>query len=172
MVADLAPGYAADRNIGNLLTAILAASASSRQPQALQGLVKQPTEYVVGCLRALGVTPVELTPEPDGSCYADFEGMGQVLFDPPSVGGWPQNCVLALRLRPRWPAGSSPTVWPAEPTSRRCPTRPRPIASMPRPQLLTVPRWASATAGALQRSAADPPTLVTLALVSPEYVSN
>jgi hypothetical protein len=38
--------------------------------------------------------------------------------------------------------------------------------------LLSVPHWGAATAGALQRSAADPTTLVTLALVSPEFVNN
>ena len=39
-------------------------------------------------------------------------------------------------------------------------------------EMLTVSNWSATTASALRRAASDPPTLVTLALVSPEYVSN
>jgi hypothetical protein len=38
--------------------------------------------------------------------------------------------------------------------------------------MLTISEWSAGTAAVLQRAAGDPPTLVTLALVSPEYVSN
>ena len=169
VVADLAPGYAADRNIGNLLTAILQ-HPQFTQPQALQGLVKQPTEYIVGCLRALGVTPVELTRSPT-ELLRDFEGMGQVLFDPPSVGGWPQNSywLSASAALARWEfAHGLARRADISPVSDASPADRVDAAAA----LLTVPRWGAATAGALQRSAADPPTLVTLALVSPEFVSN
>ena len=52
--SDLAPAYAADRNIANLFQAIVT------HPDFLSagtgdGLIKQPVEYVVGALRALGI---------------------------------------------------------------------------------------------------------------------
>ncbi len=90
VVADLAPGYATDRNLGNLLTAIFQ-HPEFTQAQSLQGLIKQPTEYVVGTLRALGVTSNELQTRRPAELVSVFANLGQVLFDPPSVGGWPQN---------------------------------------------------------------------------------
>jgi len=169
VVSDLAPGYAADRNIGNLLSAIFR-HPQFTQPQALQGLVKQPTEYIVGSLRALGVTAADLGKRPALLTQA-FAGMGQVLFDPPSVGGWPQNSywLSASAALTRWEFAHRLTrqadisvVSDASPADRVDAAA----------ALLTVPRWSAATAGALQRAAGDPPTLVTLALVSPEFVNN
>ena len=169
VVADLAPAYSADRNIGNLLTAIF------QHPQftesgSLQGLVKQPTEYVVGSLRALGVTPTDLAQTPAALVQA-LSGMGQVPFDPPSVGGWPQNSywLSASAALARWEFAHGLTrkadislVVDASPTDRVDAAA----------ALLAIPRWGPATSGALQRAANDPPTLVTLALVSPEFVAN
>jgi uncharacterized protein (DUF1800 family) len=50
-----------------------------------RSLVKQPAEFMVHALRA--VDAKELTP----LAVAGASGMGQVLFDPPDVGGWPLN---------------------------------------------------------------------------------
>jgi uncharacterized protein (DUF1800 family) len=170
VVDDLAPGYAADRNIGNLLSAIFN-HPEFTQPAALNGLVKQPTEYVVGALRALGVTPAELTTRRPGELVSVFADLGQVLFDPPSVGGWPQNSywLSTSAALARWKLAHQlarttdiSTVADAAPTDRV-----DAAATM-----LTVDNWSDATATALQRAAGDPPMLVTLALVSPEYVSN
>ena len=168
VVADLAPGYAADHDIQNLLAAIFG-HPQFTQSRSLQGLVKQPTEYVVGALRALGVAPADLG-QPAALLQA-FAGMGQVLFDPPSVGGWPQNSywLSASAALARWEF--------AHRLARRADISVVSDASRTdrvdaAAALLTVPRWSAATAGALQRAAGDPPTLVTLALVSPEFVSN
>ena len=54
---------------------------------AYRSLVKSPTEFMVHALRALGAqTPAQvrllLTAAPN---------LGQILFDPPDVGGWPNN---------------------------------------------------------------------------------
>lgn len=49
-------------------------------PQAYRALVKSPVEMVVGSLRALGVTRLEDDP---------ILPMGQELFAPPNVKGWP-----------------------------------------------------------------------------------
>src|SRR3989440_2366499 len=53
--------------------------------QSYRGLVKSPTEFMVSAARALGVSnPAKLV-------AASGSGMGQSLFDPPDVNGWPNN---------------------------------------------------------------------------------
>jgi uncharacterized protein (DUF1800 family) len=169
VVADLVPGYAADRNIGRLLTAIFEHPKFTAS-QSLEGLVKQPTEYVVGALRALGVAPSAITARPT-ALTRTFQSLGQVLFDPPSVGGWPQNAywLSTAAALARWQFAQTLAQSGDISTVSDAPATDRVDAAA---AMLTVPRWSSATAAALRRAANDPPTLVTLALVSPEYVSN
>jgi uncharacterized protein (DUF1800 family) len=50
-----------------------------------RGLVKSPTEFMVGAARALGSS------SPSKLIAASGSGMGQTLFDPPDVNGWPNN---------------------------------------------------------------------------------
>ena len=54
-------------------------------PQAYLGLVKSPVDYLISSLRSLGakVRPV--------AAVATLNNMGQLLFDPPSVFGWPDG---------------------------------------------------------------------------------
>ncbi|GAA3437762.1 DUF1800 domain-containing protein [Kutzneria kofuensis] len=79
----LVAGYGSQRSIGGLLRAVLAEPAF-RDPATT--LVKQPVEWAVGLMRALGVQPSKL---PVTQLEAGLRGMGQVPFEPPSVGGWP-----------------------------------------------------------------------------------
>ncbi len=52
-------------------------------PQAYRALVKSPTDYVIGAVRLLGA-------QPDARLVAQASRtMGQTLFDPPNVAGWP-----------------------------------------------------------------------------------
>ncbi len=53
-------------------------------PQAFQAKIKSPAEIVAGGVRALGIPPAAVRQLP---AYAD--AMGQSLFDPPNVAGWP-----------------------------------------------------------------------------------
>jgi uncharacterized protein (DUF1800 family) len=53
--------------------------------QSYRALVKSPTEFMVHTARVLGLaTPTKLV-------AASGSGMGQSLFDPPDVNGWPNN---------------------------------------------------------------------------------
>ncbi|MFI9382339.1 DUF1800 family protein [Kutzneria sp. NPDC052558] len=79
----LVAGYGPQRSIGGLLRAVLAEPAF-RDPAT--SLVKQPVEWAAGLMRALGVQPSTL---PVTQLEAGLRGMGQVPFEPPSVGGWP-----------------------------------------------------------------------------------
>ncbi len=54
-------------------------------PAAYRALVKSPTEYMVSVAKALGGTALARVVAASG------QGMGQTLFDPPSVAGWPEN---------------------------------------------------------------------------------
>jgi uncharacterized protein (DUF1800 family) len=52
-------------------------------PRAYRALVKSPVEFVVGTYKALGL------PQMDLSAVAAATHMGQILFQPPNVAGWP-----------------------------------------------------------------------------------
>ncbi len=53
--------------------------------QSYRSLVKSPTEYMLSVLKALKA------PQLSKSVMDADENMGQMLFDPPDVGGWPNN---------------------------------------------------------------------------------
>ncbi|HXM58497.1 MAG TPA: DUF1800 domain-containing protein [Candidatus Dormibacteraeota bacterium] len=53
--------------------------------QSYRALVKSPIEFMVHTLRALGASQLSKL------AVQSSAGMGQVLFDPPDVGGWPNN---------------------------------------------------------------------------------
>ena len=163
IVSELAPGFAADGDITNLMRSVF------NHPQfvsvkARQGLVKQPVEYVVGALRALSLRPsgLEIT---GPNLVQALHNLNQVPFEPPSVGGWPQNGYwvstatelarirLATQLVAKadlgWLTGAA--------------DRPSALASR-----LGVGGWTPATASALTKASAPKIQLIT-ALVSPEY---
>ena len=54
-------------------------------PDAYRALIKSPTELMVHTAKALGDRSLTRLIAGQG------QGMGQTLFDPPSVGGWPEN---------------------------------------------------------------------------------
>jgi uncharacterized protein (DUF1800 family) len=87
VVGELVPTYAKELNVTRLLEAMFNHKAFVSE-KALQGLVKQPVELLVGALRALGLTTAPFSP---GTLAWLLGNMGQVLFTPPSVGGWGYN---------------------------------------------------------------------------------
>lgn len=83
--ADLAPVMDAYRtsngNIAAMVGAILRSPGFS-SPKAYRALVKSPTELIAGFTRQFSLAPAAV--ETNGG-----EAMGQALFDPPNVAGWP-----------------------------------------------------------------------------------
>lgn len=132
-------------------------------------MIKQPTEYVVGALRAFGLGASAVTRSDVGleSVMAD---MGQVLFDPPSVGGWGQNeywlSTSAALARWRFAHRLCHTV-DLSPISDVAPSGRIEAAA----EFLSVSSWSNSTFAALA-GARDPATLMTLAMSSPEYSAN
>ncbi|HYL51673.1 MAG TPA: DUF1800 domain-containing protein [Acidimicrobiia bacterium] len=85
LVATLGDGFlAADLSITALVRAIFN-HPEFLSTRARQGLVRSPAEWVVGCMRAVGITAEDANPQ------WWMEEMGQQLFEPPDVSGWRSN---------------------------------------------------------------------------------
>ncbi len=78
-------------NVGEVMRTLLL-SPQFASPQAYRARVKSPTEFVVGVYRALNVQG-----NGKGLEYMTAT-MGQTLFNPPNVAGWPGNKTSALWL--------------------------------------------------------------------------
>jgi uncharacterized protein (DUF1800 family) len=169
VISDLAAGYGRDLNVGNLLQSIFE-HPQFATTRAVSGLIKQPTEYVVGALRAFRVSPADMAPM-SAFLQATLAGLGQVLFDPPSVGGWSQNdyWLSTAAALSRWSFANTLARQVDISAVSDAPMASR-VEAMA--EVLSIPGWSKPTATVLSRSASNPETLVTLALVSPEYVSN
>jgi uncharacterized protein (DUF1800 family) len=188
VVADLVPVYAAALQISDLVRAVFLHPAF-RSAAARWGLVKQPIEYLVGAARALRLDaaldysdPLRAPAPPDAdgtlpearpapSLVTLSSALGQTPFDPPNVGGWPQNqywlntgTALARLRAARLLAGRAALSAIAE-------VAPAGRAGAVARQL-GITAWGQTTAGALSHVAGDPVALVTLALSAPEYVLN
>lgn len=87
IVGELAQGYAKDLNVTKLLERMLN-HPEFKSAQSINGLVKQPIEYIVGALRVLGLNTAAFS---SGTLTWLLGGVGQVPFTPPSVGGWGFN---------------------------------------------------------------------------------
>jgi uncharacterized protein (DUF1800 family) len=175
VVAQLTPGYSQDLDVTNLLRAIFL-HPEFLGPAARAGLVKQPVEYVVGVARAFGLgataAPAAIgKTRPSPSLPQFLQQLAQDLFNPPNVGGWPQNeywlstVSSAVRLKFGTQVGAHAGLESLSQVSVA--DRPAALA-----RLLSIDGWGSTTTAALGHVAADPPTLVALALSAPEYVLN
>jgi uncharacterized protein (DUF1800 family) len=162
VVNTLMTSYAEQLNIG----ALMAATFTSPSFLKTKGkLVKQPVEYVVGGLRALKMRA-------DSPRYlAHLQGLGQVPFNPPNVGGWPfddgwlTTAASYTRLQfARWvTAHGDISAVADEPAAGRADAA---------AYLLSVDAWGAQTRVALAQVAQNPAALMTLALCAPEYVVN
>ncbi len=169
VVTDLAAAYQPGLDMTALLRAVFEHPAFV-SAEARNGLVKQPTEYVVGALRAFGMGAAP-TSRAGPALQATLADLGQILFDPPSVGGWPQNrywlSTAAALARWRFAERLAATADLSAVADASPASRPDALA-----ELLSVPGWSGSTAAALSRAGGDPARLTALALTSPEYVVN
>ncbi len=152
-----------------------------RSSTTRQGLLKQPAEWLVGAARALrldarlqrretspaGSSPA--APNPKATLARLAGALGQVLFDPPNVGGWGQNsywlstATAEMRFRAALLMARSADLTAVEQAAEGA--RLDAVA-----EILGLDGWGSTTAAALKREAARPAQLIALALVSPEYL--
>ena len=161
VVKELAPAFARSRNVADLVRAVLLhpqfVSATART-----GLVKQPVEWLIGSLRALAL------PATDARLIPVLTQLGQVPFRPPNVGGWPQNeyWLTTASSLARLNFASSVAALADLSWIIGVPTAQRPDAIAHRFSV----SWSPTTAIGLARAAGDPRSLITLALVAPEFV--
>jgi len=84
-VARLAAGYRASRYDTKALMRDILMSPEFTAADTYRALIKSPTELMINAAKALGDKTLSKLVAGQGM------GMGQTLFDPPSVGGWPEN---------------------------------------------------------------------------------
>ncbi|MFI5711210.1 DUF1800 family protein [Kribbella sp. NPDC051620] len=162
-VERLVAAYGSKRDIQAVLQAI-AADPAFRDSAA--GMVKQPVEWAVGLMRALGIKPSALDDKTKLKLLAGLKGMGQVPFRPPSVGGWPSGAswlttsagVARLQLA-QLLANHAEAGQLARSSARVDGVR----------VLLGVDAWTDRTRNALA-GLTDPAQLIAVAACAPEYV--
>lgn len=175
--ADVQDRLSAAFGAGRDITAALRAVFTDPAFGATRGqLVKQPVEWAVGAMRQLGVRPGVLDPVEGRRLIQLLTALGQILFVPPSVGGWPSGAAwlttaaaqVRLRAADLLATNAAPEVLDAL-TAVRAAQRPEALA-----RLLVVDAFTSRTRGVLAAGGtttrpADSRRLLALALVSPEY---
>ncbi|MGC7094991.1 DUF1800 domain-containing protein [Amycolatopsis lurida] len=146
--------YGPGRDIRAALRAI-AGEAAFRDPAAT--IVKQPVEWLVGLLRASGLTASDLDAK---KLLNGLRGMGQLPFRPPSVGGWPSGG--------SWLTTSAGVA--RLNLARLVAQKAKPEALERLRETLGVDTWSDRTKGALDGVAKDPRELLAVAACAPEYV--
>jgi uncharacterized protein (DUF1800 family) len=164
----LVAAYGPERDVTALLRALLT-DPEFRAPAARSALVAAPVEYVVGSYRSLGLRVPRDDRKAGRALLGALAALGQVPFRPPSVGGWPGGVAWLSTAATRARLGFARAAAEAADLDgvARVAPKDRPDAAA---RLLGVDGWTARTRAALAEAAADPPRLVTLALVSPEHV--
>jgi uncharacterized protein (DUF1800 family) len=130
--------------------------------QATRGtLVKQPVEWLVGAMRQLGLRPATIPADALDQLLGGLEALGQRPFAPPSVGGWPAGASWLTSAAASVKLGLAHTLATLAPVGR---LTPEDVA-----RLLTIDSWSDRTYAVL-RGVRDSRLLLTLGLVSPEYL--
>lgn len=172
VVAELAEGYASDLNMTNLLRAIFL-HPNFRSELTVHGLVKQPIEWVAGIMRGLGLR-TDSFKKIGGAGYLQWvlSNLGQIPFDPPTVGGWGSNLYWlstassVAQLDFAQNVAQIADLTPIEEASG--PDRLDTIGGM-----LGVDSWSNTSISALNRVRDEPAEeLLGLALTAPEVLAN
>jgi uncharacterized protein (DUF1800 family) len=169
VVADLAPAFASNMSMSDLLVAIFDHPAFV-SPQAVNGLVKQPAEWLVGSMRALGLTTASFG-SPNFGYWTGI--LGQQLFQPPNVGGWGQNqywlstSTAQSRLQIAFSLASATALTGTLANLTTTAARAQLLATT-----LNVSSWNSATMTAFGQQQSNARNQLALALVAPEYLVN
>ena len=159
----LVAAYGPGRDVTALLRALFLDPAFRADTSSL---VASPVECVVGVFRALHV-PVPRDGRPGRMLLGTLNALGQVPFRPPSVGGWPGGIAWLSTAATRERLTFAGAMARRADLDAVAGSKDRPEAAA---HLLGVDAWTDRTLAALKDAAADPVRLVTLALVSPEYL--
>ncbi|HEV7653958.1 MAG TPA: DUF1800 domain-containing protein [Mycobacteriales bacterium] len=162
-LARLVAAYGPNRDVTALLRALYLDPAFRADKSSL---VAAPVEYVVGVFRALRLE-VPREGKPGRGLLATLDALGQVPFRPPSVGGWPGGVAWLSTAATRERLTFATAMAKKADLGAVSSASDRPAAAA---HLLGVDAWTPRTLAALKDAAAEPARLVTLALISPEYL--
>jgi uncharacterized protein (DUF1800 family) len=171
VVSDLAPGYASDLNMTNLLRSIFM-HPNFTSVGAQQGLVKQPIEWVAGIMRGLNLR-TESFHKQGGAGYLLWvlTNLGQIPFNPPTVGGWGNNRYWLSTAASLAQLNFVQTVTQVADLSPLEETAGASRVAM-LGERLGIQNWTPRTNALLQHVRDDFTQLVPLALTSPENITN
>jgi uncharacterized protein (DUF1800 family) len=163
VVDRLVAAYGPKRDVRAVLEAMAAEPGFRDEANTL---VKQPVEWAAGLMRALRIRPSALPREDRTNLLAGLRGMGQIPFQPPSVGGWPSggawlttsSALTRLRVAQLLTARADLSAL----------SHGDPVAAVA--ALLNVDGWSDRTAAALRAVAGEPAKLAAVAATAPEYV--
>jgi uncharacterized protein (DUF1800 family) len=136
-------------------------------PGTALALVKQPVEWAVGAMRQLGIRPAQLPTAAQNQLLNGLKALGQELFAPASVGGWPAGAA--------W-LSTSGTEYRIALATLLAEHATRPVLDALSAggveglaRLLVVDGFTDRTRAALRSVGGDPRKLLTFGLASPEY---
>ena len=123
----------------------------------------------MGTYRSLGLRVPRDDRKAGRALLGALMALGQVPFRPPSVGGWPGGVawLSTAATRARLSFAQKVVAGADLDAVAKAAQKDRPDAAA---RLLGLDGWTARTRTALAGAAADPPRLVTLALVSPEHM--
>jgi uncharacterized protein (DUF1800 family) len=133
-------------------------------------LVRQPVEWAVGAMRQLGLRPSRLPAEVQRQLIRAMTAMGQTIYAPPSVGGWPGGAawLTSSSAETRLQLGAVLAGQVAQPVLDQLAKAPAGQRIDALARLLVVDAFTARTRAVLQ-PVTDPRRLIALGLASPEY---
>ncbi len=134
-------------------------------------LVKQPVEWTVGALRQLDIRPSSLPDAAQKQLMRGLVALGQELFAPPSVGGWPAGAawLSTSATQYRMQAGTFLAQHASQAVVDALSAAPAATRADVLARLLVVDGFTDRTRAVLADAGKDPRTLLALGLASPEY---
>lgn len=163
----LAAAYRPKRDVSALLTAVFTDTAFAGTGGQL---VRQPVEWAVGAMRQLGLRPSKLPAEVQRQLIRAMTAMGQTVYAPPSVGGWPGGAawLTSSSAETRLQLGAVLAGQVAQPVLDQLAKAPAGQRIDVLARLLVVDAFTPRTRAVLQ-PVSDPRRLIALGLASPEY---
>jgi uncharacterized protein (DUF1800 family) len=155
---------------GDATAMLRALSLDPAFPATAGHLVKQPVEWMLGAVRQLGVDAAKLNDKQRKQVLAGMRSLGQVLFRPPSVGGWPAGAawLTTASAQARLKSGQALTVLaPGAVESLAGAAKGDRLDALAR--MLVVDGWTDRTSAVLSTAANEPRRLLALGLATPEY---
>ncbi|HLL64497.1 MAG TPA: DUF1800 domain-containing protein [Micromonosporaceae bacterium] len=126
-------------------------------------MVKQPVEWLVGAMRQLKIRPANLSKPAFRKILQGLNGLGQVPFAPPSVGGWPSGTAWLTSAAAQIRLDVAGTIAEQAHVER--------LTAEELAHTLCLQTWTDRTYSAL-KDVTNPGHLLLLGLCSPEYLVN